>query len=126
MKKRCLCHACAIYGVLRVTEFLYTHMIRFNSCASMVNCTFNQVESLTLLKEDIVQDALKLGINTNTDTYQVKKADGSYHSNVFTLGGNLKGELWESTAVNELRIQTERLAEQLKVVENNSVTSLLK
>jgi uncharacterized NAD(P)/FAD-binding protein YdhS len=69
-----------------------------------------------LLKGDIVQDAFKLGINTNTETYQVKKADGTYHANVFTLGGNLKGELWESTAVNELRTQTERLAEQLKVV----------
>ena len=70
-----------------------------------------------LLKGDIVQDALKLGINANTETYQVKKADGTYHTNVFTLGGNLKGELWESTAVNELRTQTERLAEQLKIVE---------
>ena len=69
-----------------------------------------------LLKGDIVQDALKLGINTNTETFQVKKADGTYHSNLFTLGGNLKGELWESTAVNELRIQTDRLAEELKVV----------
>jgi uncharacterized NAD(P)/FAD-binding protein YdhS len=69
-----------------------------------------------LLKGDIVQDALKLGINTNTETFQVKKADGTYHANLFTLGGNLKGELWESTAVNELRIQAERLAEELKVV----------
>jgi uncharacterized NAD(P)/FAD-binding protein YdhS len=71
-----------------------------------------------LLKGDIVQDPLKLGINTNTETYQVKKADGTYHSNLFTLGGNLKGELWESTAVNELRTQTERLAEALKVIKN--------
>jgi uncharacterized NAD(P)/FAD-binding protein YdhS len=69
-----------------------------------------------LLKGDIVQDALKLGINANTETFQVKKADGTYHANLFTLGGNLKGELWESTAVNELRIQAERLAEELKVV----------
>lgn len=76
-----------------------------------------------LLKGDIVQDALKLGINTNTDTYQVKKADGTYHSNVFTLGGNLKGELWESTAVNELRTQTERLAEILKVEDGIGVAS---
>jgi uncharacterized NAD(P)/FAD-binding protein YdhS len=69
-----------------------------------------------LLKGDIVQDTLKLGITTNTETYQVKKADGTHHTNVFTLGGNLKGELWESTAVNELRIQAERVAELLKVV----------
>jgi uncharacterized NAD(P)/FAD-binding protein YdhS len=91
----------------------------------IINCTgpetdLRKVENSflknCLLKGDIVQDALKLGINTNTETFQVKKADGTCHSNLFTLGGNLKGELWESTAVNELRIQAERLAEQLKVV----------
>jgi uncharacterized NAD(P)/FAD-binding protein YdhS len=91
----------------------------------IINCTgpetdLRKVENSflknCLLKGDIVQDALKLGINTNTETFQVKKSDGTYHSNLFTLGGNLKGELWESTAVNELRIQSERLAEELKVV----------
>ena len=32
----------------------------------------------------------------------------------FTIGSNLKGELWESTAVNELRSQAEKIAEKLK------------
>lgn len=59
------------------------------------------------------QDALKLGISADTSTFQVKKADGNIHDNLFTLGSNLKGELWESTAVNELRAQAEQLSEMI-------------
>ncbi|HNQ27423.1 MAG TPA: FAD/NAD(P)-binding protein [Aquaticitalea sp.] len=59
------------------------------------------------------QDALNLGISADTSTFQVKKADGNVHDNLFTLGSNLKGELWESTAVNELKVQAEQLADVL-------------
>jgi uncharacterized NAD(P)/FAD-binding protein YdhS len=77
-----------------------------------------------LLKGILTQDSLKLGIKTNTDTYQVIDAQGNPHKNLFTLGGNLKGELWESTAVNELKTQTENLAELLKVHSNTSVSQI--
>jgi uncharacterized NAD(P)/FAD-binding protein YdhS len=56
---------------------------------------------------------LKLGIAAETTTYKVKDQEGNTKHNLFTLGSNLKGELWESTAVNELRLQAEKLAEQL-------------
>jgi uncharacterized NAD(P)/FAD-binding protein YdhS len=67
-----------------------------------------------LLKGLLKQDNLKLGIVADTTTFQVIDANNQPHSNLFTLGGNLKGELWESTAVNELRVQAESLAERLK------------
>jgi uncharacterized NAD(P)/FAD-binding protein YdhS len=67
-----------------------------------------------LLKGILQQDKLKLGIVADTTTFQVINAEGKPHTNLFTLGGNLKGELWESTAVNELRSQAENLAKLLK------------
>jgi len=67
-----------------------------------------------LLKGVLTQDKLKLGIKTNTETFQIINSDGKPHNNLYTLGSNLKGELWESTAVNELRTQAEKLAERLK------------
>ena len=57
---------------------------------------------------------LKLGIKANTETFQIIRSDGKPHTNLYTIGSNLKGELWESTAVNELREQSEKLAERLK------------
>jgi uncharacterized NAD(P)/FAD-binding protein YdhS len=63
-----------------------------------------------LLKNIISQDPLKLGIRADTQTYQVKNKEGFCAANVYTIGSNLKGELWESTAVNELRLQADKLA----------------
>lgn len=90
----------------------------------VINCTGPETDFLNLdksflkncvLKGILVQDNLKLGISTNIDTFQVIDAKGELHRNLFTLGSSLKGELWESTAVNELRGQADKLAEQLKV-----------
>lgn len=35
--------------------------------------------------------------------------EGKPHTDLYTKGSNLKGELWESTAVNELRGQAEKI-----------------
>ena len=88
----------------------------------IINCTGPEtdIEKLhnsflknCLLKGMISQDALKLGINANPDTFQVLDAQGNAYMNVFTIGSNLKVILWESTAVNELRFQAEKLAGEL-------------
>lgn len=90
----------------------------------IINCTGPESDLMNLEKSFLkncllsgilTQDPLKLGIVTDTDTFRVIDANGNPHHNLYTLGGNLKGELWESTAVNELRIQVENLAELLKV-----------
>lgn len=61
----------------------------------------------------VTQDPLKLGICTNIQTFQILNKNGLPHPHLFTLGANLKGELWESTAVKELREQADKLADQL-------------
>lgn len=89
----------------------------------VINCTGPETDLMNidksflkncLLKGITKQDKLKLGITTDTETFQVINADGKPHANLFTVGSNLKGELWESTAVHELREQAEKLAEKLK------------
>ena len=77
-----------------------------------------------LLKGILTQDKLKLGIKTDTESFQVINAEGNPHVNLFTIGSNLKGELWESTAVNELRGQTEKLAEKLTARQPTAKISL--
>ncbi len=72
-----------------------------------------------LLNGLLTQDNLNLGIKTNTETYQILDSRGIPHKNLFTIGSSLKGELWESTAVNELRVQGKSLAEQLLREEHN-------
>ena len=88
----------------------------------IINCTGPEtdIEKLStpflkncLLKGIINQDSLKLGINANTETYQTINNQEYTHENIYTIGSNLKGMLWESTAVNELRFQSEKLAEEL-------------
>ncbi len=85
----------------------------------VINCTGPETAIMNLedhflkrclLKGVIKQDKLALGIVTHTETFQVINADGKIHKHLFTLGSNLKGELWESTAINELRTQAEQLA----------------
>jgi hypothetical protein len=51
-----------------------------------------------------------LGIQTDVSDFSVKNKHGKPQSGLHTLGANLRGELWESTAVNELRQQSKDLA----------------
>jgi uncharacterized NAD(P)/FAD-binding protein YdhS len=80
-----------------------TNLMNLNDCF-LKRCLLNGI---------LIQDKFKLGIRTNIETFQALDFKGKAHTNLFTLGSNLKGELWESTAVNELRVQAENLANQL-------------
>ncbi|HET8803386.1 MAG TPA: FAD/NAD(P)-binding protein [Aequorivita sp.] len=89
----------------------------------IINCTGPETDLINLdksflknclLKGILTQDKLKLGIKADTESFQIISADRKPHTNLYTIGSNLKGELWESTAVNELRGQAEKLAEKLK------------
>lgn len=88
----------------------------------VINCTgpdtnlMNRDKSFLkncLLRGTLCQDNLKLGIRADTDSFQILDQEGIPHKNLYTIGSNLKGDLWESTAVNELRGQAERLAERI-------------
>jgi uncharacterized NAD(P)/FAD-binding protein YdhS len=91
----------------------------------IINCTGPETDLMKLensfLKNcheqgTIIQDKLRLGIRTNIETFEVINSKGDLQHNLYTLGSNLKGELWESTAVNELRDQAERLASRLTLL----------
>lgn len=58
----------------------------------------------------VTQDPLNLGIVADTQTFELVNRAGELQVNLFTIGAQLKGELWESTAVAELRVQAEALA----------------
>jgi len=75
--------------------------------------TNNKVLQQLLANGLITQDLLKLGINVNPKTFQTINSEGETENDLFALGGLLKGTLWETTAINELRIQCEQLAEVL-------------
>lgn len=88
----------------------------------VINCTGPETDLEKLensfLKECcetgiLSQDFLKLGIRTNTQTYQTINSKGEINTTLFTLGPNLKGELWESIAIPELKHQALEVANQL-------------
>ncbi|MDQ3101933.1 MAG: FAD/NAD(P)-binding protein, partial [Bacteroidota bacterium] len=88
----------------------------------IINCTGPETNFMQLQKSFLknclqkgilVQDELKLGLRANTTTYQVINAKGDVQQELYTLGSNLRSELWESTAVNELRDQAAKVADQI-------------
>ena len=65
-----------------------------------------------LLEKIIVPDALHLGINA-TPAGNIINAEGTISNTLFTLGPPMKGILWDSTAVPEVRVQATNLAKKL-------------
>ena len=87
----------------------------------IVNCIgseskFDQLDSRLvrnlMSKGNIRCDDLRFGLDSTTDGHLVA-ADGKPGSVLFTLGTALKGVLWESTAIPEIRTQAAQLAGKL-------------
>ena len=57
-------------------------------------------------------DAAALGLSTDGQG-RARRADGSYDRRLFVLGAMRRGELWESTAVPELRLQVATVANEV-------------
>lgn len=92
-------------------EFEVSRIINCTGPESNLSLLENSFLKNCLLKGILKQDSLKLGIITDTDTYQILDRNDNRHMNLYTMGSNLKGELWESTAVSELRLQAQKLAQ---------------
>ena len=84
----------------------------------VINCTgpqvniqksTNQLLKTLSVKGLIQSDLYRLGMVT-TSEYEIVNAHDQIVSNMFTLGGNLRGMLWETTAVPELKKQCYDLA----------------
>jgi uncharacterized NAD(P)/FAD-binding protein YdhS len=89
---------------------------------AIINCTgpetnitkSNNVLLNQLYAEGIInQDPLFLGISTNCKNYKTLQKNGAENQNIYAIGSLLKGELWETTAVSDLRVQAKELAQEL-------------
>ena len=96
--------------------------IKVVEVSSIINCCGPDTDLLRaesgflkicLLKGLFRQDELKLGIVADPDTYEVRDGGNKPVKNILTIGSLLKGVLWETTAVNELREQAESVAKQV-------------
>jgi uncharacterized NAD(P)/FAD-binding protein YdhS len=98
-------------------------VVRKFDVSRVINCTGPESDIMQMedsfLKKGMQkgywrQDFLKLGIKATWPGMQVIGTDGKPNLNIYTLGSSLRGELWESTAVRELREQASMLADLLK------------
>jgi uncharacterized NAD(P)/FAD-binding protein YdhS len=87
----------------------------------LVNCIgsetdFSRIETpliQSLLRRGLVRpDDLRLGLNATPDG-NIIGDDGNPSRSLFTLGTALRGVLWESTAIPEIRLQARDLADRL-------------
>ena len=88
------------------------------SVDAIVNCIgsesdFSKVDFplvKNLVEKGLIQtDVLKLGIDATPDGETISKS-GTVSDKIFAIGPALKGVLWESTAMPEIRAQTNKLA----------------
>ncbi len=89
--------------------------------ASVLNCTGPLINYLEIKDELIVDlissnliasNPLKMGIKATTDG-KVLTEDNNISPGMFAIGSLLRGVLWETTAVPELSLQAESIAEQI-------------
>lgn len=88
----------------------------------VINCTgpesdFSKLEN-SFIKNKInegllVQDSFKLGLGSHLENFNLKNKEGIVYPHFFTVGSLLKGELWESTAVGDIRIHPKKIAENI-------------
>lgn len=93
-----------------VEKIFVSRVINCTGPESNIKLSDSQLLKNCLEKGIITQDEFCLGFNADPINYQLVGKNGEVQRNIFTLGTNLKGIFWESTAVNELRSQAENLA----------------
>lgn len=105
-------------------EYINKKTNKFNKLkvSRVINCTgpntiINDSSDDNFLKKClnkgiIKQDELNLGICVDIKTLRIKNINQIY-DNIFAIGTLLRGELWETTAINELRKQSEMIANNI-------------
>jgi uncharacterized NAD(P)/FAD-binding protein YdhS len=91
-------------------KIFVSRVINCTGPESNIKLSESQLLKKCLEKGIISQDEFYLGFNADPTNFQLIGGNGEVQNNIFTLGTNLKGIFWESTAVNELRSQAENLA----------------
>ena len=98
-----------------------TGTIKTISAGLVINCTGPHTDIsksedpllLALTAKGMIQpDRLRIGMDV-TERWTLRDAEGKENPTLYTLGGNLRGLLWETTAVPELKTQTAQLAKRI-------------
>ena len=118
-----------------VIKVLYSNRITNKNSeltvGKIINCTGpemnyskcnNKLLINCLRKGYIQQDDLNLGINIDITSFQVKGHNNQIVKNLYTLGSSLRGELWETTSVTDIKNQAESIANI--ILKNNTTHSL--
>lgn len=112
----------AYYETAQAVEVLIQqrgqHHVESFKVDAVVNCSGSESDYRKLSSpfvQDLLQqglacpDALTLGLDVSADGALID-VQGNISERLFTLGPPLKGNLWETTAVPEIRVQAESLA----------------
>ena len=88
----------------------------------IINCTgpensyhrlSNHLLARAIADGELSSGPLELGLAACPATLALKNGHGDIHQRLFGIGSVLRGELWETTALNEIRQQAQQLAGQL-------------
>ena len=99
----------------------HTQTEKVLSVGLVINCTGphtdiskseDQLLHALVLKGMIQPDPLHIGMDVNDD-WNLRDNKGNVNPKLYTIGGNLRGLLWETTAVPELKSQTAVLAKRI-------------
>lgn len=107
-------NATAIIRQRKSSDILSLPVQRIINCTGPLNNISKSTHPLlqNLLRKNIVEaDDLKLGLRATEEGHIVVKDQPS--ENLFTIGLMLKGVLWETTAVNEIRYQAYELTRHI-------------
>jgi uncharacterized NAD(P)/FAD-binding protein YdhS len=118
-----LLHALETGGHLRVVfHDQDSGRARELKATTIINCTGPSSDLATaglpflsdaLKKGLITQDPLRLGLQADPRSFEVIGPHGMPHPRIRALGPLLKGVLWETTAVREIRVQADALAAKI-------------
>jgi uncharacterized NAD(P)/FAD-binding protein YdhS len=93
----------------------------------IINCTGPEVDIeriddhlfANLLESGMISPhPLKLGLNVDPDSLLVVNKDNFTIDSFYAIGGLLRGVLWESTAIPEIRVQAKAIADRITQIEN--------
>lgn len=97
---------------LNAEPVLVDHLINCTGASVRVDTSRSPLLTSALESGLLRSGPVGLGL-ANDELGQVLAADGLPHAGLYTIGPMRQGSLWESTAIPEIRVQAERLAEQL-------------
>lgn len=92
----------------------------------IINCTgpetcypqlANHLLATAITEGVLASGPLELGLAACPTSLALKNSSGDIHPRLFGIGSVLRGELWETTALNEIRQQAQQLAGQLLMLE---------